>query len=121
MLLLAVGVGMCFVPLTTTAVSGVKPSETGLASALLNTSQQVGGAVGLSVLGTIAINATRSRLATAHGHINPTVTAAAITHGYTSAFTVGAGMLLVGLLVSGAVIRVKGSVHASLAQPAPVV
>ncbi len=112
LLLLAVGMGQCFVPLTTTAVSGVKPRETGLASALLNTSQQIGGAIGLSVLGTIAATSTRDRLAHAHahGHVSAATVAAATTHGYTEAFTVAAGLLLAGLIVSAAVIRVKGHV-----------
>jgi EmrB/QacA subfamily drug resistance transporter len=107
LLVLAVGAGLCFVPLTTTAVAGVKPSETGLASALLNTSQQIGGAVGLSLLGTIAATATNNRLAEAHGQPTQQLIAAATTHGYTQAFTVAAGLLLVGLILSALVIRVR--------------
>lgn len=112
LLVLAVGAGFCFVPLTTTAVAGVKPSETGLASALLNTSQQIGGAIGLALLGTIAAAATRHELATAHPPLSPAVTAAAVTHGYTRAFEVGAGLLLVALLLSALVIRVRRPVPA---------
>ncbi len=71
LLLISVGIGLQFVPLTLTAVRRVHPSETGLASALLNTSQQVGGAFGLSVLVTVAIDAAKSRsqslTAAAHG------------------------------------------------------
>jgi MFS family permease len=107
LLVLAVGAGLCFVPLTTTAVAGVKPSETGLASALLNTSQQIGGAVGLSLLGTIAATAANNRLAEAHGQPTQQLIAAATTHGYTQAFTVAAGLLLVGLILSALVIRVR--------------
>jgi len=107
LLVLAVGAGFCFVPLTTTAVAGVKPNETGLASALLNTSQQIGGAVGLSLLGTIAATATSNRLSEAHGQINQLVIAAATTHGYTQAFTLAAGLLLVALILSALVIRVQ--------------
>ncbi|HEX5397252.1 MAG TPA: MFS transporter [Candidatus Limnocylindria bacterium] len=107
LLILAVGAGFCFVPLTTTAVAGVPPNETGLASALLNTSQQIGGAVGLSLLGTIAATATNNRLTEAHGQVNQAVIAAATTHGYTQAFTLAAGLLLVALILSALVIRVQ--------------
>ena len=105
--------GLVFVPLTVTAVAGVKPQETGLASALLNTNQQVGGALGLSVLATIAIDATKSKVqslvSAAHGHLTATTTAIATTHGYTTAFTVASGIALAGLLVSILVIRVPRS------------
>src|SRR5271170_1390552 len=96
LVIMAFGMGMQFVSLTLTAVRGVAPSETGLASALLNTGQQLGGALGLSVLVTVAIDATttkaRSLIATATG--------------YTTAFEVAAGIALVGLVISVAVIRV---------------
>jgi predicted MFS family arabinose efflux permease len=59
--LLGLGMGCSFVPLTLTAVNGVAPHETGLASALLNTGQQVGGAIGLSVFGTIFAHASAAR------------------------------------------------------------
>jgi hypothetical protein len=58
LLLICVGIGLQFVPLT--AVRRVHPSETGLASALLSTSQQVGGAFGLSLLVTVAIDAAKA-------------------------------------------------------------
>ena len=61
LLLLGFGMGCVFVPLTVTAVTGVHHHESGLASALLNTGQQVGGAIGLSVLGTIAAHVGRDR------------------------------------------------------------
>ena len=53
-LLAAVGLGFAFVPVTIAAVSGNQPNEAGLASGLINTSQQVGGALGLAILATIA-------------------------------------------------------------------
>jgi EmrB/QacA subfamily drug resistance transporter len=110
LLIISAGMGLTFVPLTLTAVSGVRPHETGLASALLNTGQQVGGAVGLAVLATVAINATKSNaesLAIAtHGHGSSLATAIATTHGYTTAFAVGAGVAFAALLISIIVIRV---------------
>ena len=99
-------------PLTLTAVSGVEPHEAGLASALLNTAQQVGGALGLAVLATIAIDATKNRIAGltgAHGHVGTTAIAIATTHGYTTAFTVAACIACTGFLISLAVIRVPRS------------
>jgi NADH:ubiquinone oxidoreductase subunit 6 (subunit J) len=87
----------------------VQPNETGLASALLSTSQQVGGALGLAVLATIAISSAKSRLAdlsaAAHGHVGTRAVAAATTHGYTSAFEVATCIALIGLVLSIAVIR----------------
>ena len=109
LLIISLGMGLAFVPLTLTAVSGVRPNETGLASALLNTGQQVGGALGLAVLATVAIDATKSTtqsLSTAtHGHLTRAVNAVATTHGYTTAFEVGAGVALAAFVVSLVVIR----------------
>ena len=110
LLIISLGMGLTFVPLTLTAVSGVRPHETGLASALLNTGQQVGGAVGLAVLATVAINATKSKAESlaisTHGHGSSLATAIATTHGYTTAFAVSAGVAFAALLISIIVIRV---------------
>ena len=110
LLLLALGMGQCFVPLTVTAISGVASHEAGLASALLNTGQQIGGALGLAVLGTVAISSTRHYInsAVAHAHRAPShsLIAAGITHGYTAAFTVAAAMMGVALVISLIAIRV---------------
>jgi hypothetical protein len=109
LLIISISMGLAFVPLTLSAVAGVAPQETGLASALLNTTQQVGGALGLSVLATIAIDATKSKaqaLAThAHGHVSSRVVAIATTHGYTTAFEVAAFIALAGFVISLLVIR----------------
>lgn len=61
LLLMGLGLGCLFVPLTSTAVAGVAPHETGLASALLNSGQQIGGAIGLAVFGTFATRAAENR------------------------------------------------------------
>ncbi|MBO9524416.1 MAG: MFS transporter [Nocardioidaceae bacterium] len=63
LLLLGLGMGCSFVPLTMTAVNGVAPHETGLASALLNTGQQIGGAIGLAAFGTVFAHAAADRAA----------------------------------------------------------
>ncbi|HMC39905.1 MAG TPA: MFS transporter [Acidimicrobiales bacterium] len=103
LVILALGMGQCFVPLTVAAISGVAPNEAGLASALLNTGQQIGGALGLAVLGTVAVSSAR-HYATAHRGL-PGVLAAATTHGDTRAFIVAASLMGVGLLTSLLVIR----------------
>ncbi|HEV2368882.1 MAG TPA: MFS transporter [Acidimicrobiales bacterium] len=109
LVILALGMGQCFVPLTVTAISGVAPEEAGLASALLNTGQQVGGALGLAVLGTVAISATHryvNAAASASHHVTEAVVNAGITHGYTTAIGAAAGIMAVALLISITVIRV---------------
>jgi EmrB/QacA subfamily drug resistance transporter len=109
LLIISLGIGLVFVPLTLTAVSGVRPHEAGLASALLNTMQQVGGALGLAVLATVAIDATKNKAqslrAASHGHLSGAASSVATTHGYTTAFEVSAVIAFFGFLVSVLVIR----------------
>ena len=108
LVIIALGMGQSFVPLTITAISGVPPNQAGLASALLNTGQQVGGALGLSILGTIAISSSRHYLnAARHAgqHVTPTLFNAAQTHGYTRAFVVASVLMGAGLLISLLFIR----------------
>jgi EmrB/QacA subfamily drug resistance transporter len=103
-LLAAVGLGFAFVPVTIAAVTGTRPDEAGLASGLINTSQQVGGALGLAVLATIATGRTDDVLAT--GERNPAV---ALTEGFQDAFLAGAGLALLGALLAAVLISSKDS------------
>jgi EmrB/QacA subfamily drug resistance transporter len=106
-LLAAVGLGLVFVSDTIAAVSGVPDREAGLASGLINTSQQVGGALGLAVLSTIANSVTGS----AH-------TPAALTDGFQSAFLGGAGIAILGLAATLILIRNRDSrAHIELGRP----
>jgi len=110
-LLLSVGLGCTFVPLTLGATSGVAPADMGIASALLNTSQQIGGTLGLAVLVTVATTVSRNWLRTTVSSHGPGASAQTLAlnsalHGYRSAFLVGAAIAAIGGLVALAAIRV---------------
>ena len=102
-LVTAVGLGFSFVPMTVAAVAGVEPHEAGLASGLINTSQQVGGALGLAVLATISISRTDDAIA--HGAQR----AVALTEGFQRAFAVGAGFALLGAILAAVLISGRAS------------
>jgi MFS family permease len=97
-LLAAVGLGLSFVPVTIAAVAGVPEREAGLASGLINTSQQIGGALGLAVLATIANSRTDDLMAAAHG--NRAELPRALTEGFQSAFLTGAGFAVLGFVLA---------------------
>src|SRR5262245_56239621 len=88
-----------FVPISIAALAGVQPAEAGLASGLLNTSQQIGGALGIAVLSSIATSTTSEQLA---AHTPP---AFALTDGFQDAFIAGGIVAFVGILVSVFVVR----------------
>jgi EmrB/QacA subfamily drug resistance transporter len=115
-LVAAVGLGFAFVPQTIAAVSGVVEHEAGLASGLINTSQQVGGALGLAVLSTVAFTQINDAAAASGAPPSPSV----LTDGYGDAFLVGAGVALLGLLATLVLIRNRDSrAHVELAEPEP--
>jgi len=89
----SIGMGLAFVPLTLLATGGLPARDAGLASGLFNTSQQVGGALGLAVLSTIAASWTKHAFASVSGKPNAEQTASALVHGYVGAFA-GASVLL---------------------------
>jgi predicted MFS family arabinose efflux permease len=95
-LITAAGMGAAFVPVTITAMAGVTPGEAGLASGLVNTSRQMGGALGLAILATVATARTDSFSGRS---------AAALTAGYQRAFEIGAGFAVAGVLVALFVLR----------------
>jgi EmrB/QacA subfamily drug resistance transporter len=98
-LILGIAIPFAFVPITIAALAGTKPQEAGLASGLINTSQQIGGAVGIAILSTIAVTTTDD--AVAQGTAVPT----ALTDGFVNAFWAGAAIAFVGLLVSIFMVR----------------
>jgi EmrB/QacA subfamily drug resistance transporter len=102
-ILVSLGMGMTFVPMSSTALIGVDPKDAGVASALVNTTQQVGGSLGTALLNTVAATATTSYVAT-HARSVMSVQVAAV-HGYTTAFTVSAALLAGAALAAGLLVR----------------
>jgi EmrB/QacA subfamily drug resistance transporter len=98
-LLVALGMALCFVPISIAALAGVRQAEAGLASGLINTSQQIGGAVGIALLSTIAITRTENEVAAGTALPN------ALTAGFHYAFWAGAGIALLGVVAALALIR----------------
>src|ERR1700736_1918281 len=120
-ILAALGLGFAFVPVTIAAGTGTEPHEAGLASGLINTSQQVGGALGLAILATIANSRTQSL---AHAGVHNT--SVALTKGFDQAFLVGAGFRVPGAILAAFLIASRVSrAHSHTARsrdavPAPV-
>ena len=98
-LIIGLGMPFAFVPISIAAMAGTSAGDAGLASGLFNTSQQIGGAVGIAILSTIAISTTEDAL------VDGTQQAVALTDGFQAAFWAGAAVGLVGVLVSIFLIR----------------
>jgi MFS family permease len=107
MVLLGVGAGLVFPALMTLAMSAATPEDSGLASGLVNTTQQVGGALGLAVLATLAT----TRTATLHAQGASTATA--LTGGYHLAFTIAAVLVLVAIAIGLGLLRSARDVQAA--------
>ena len=105
-LLAAAGLGFAFVPVTIAAVAGVSDQDSGLASGLINTSQQVGGALGLAILAAVANAA-------------GTATPHTLTEGFQNAFLVGAGIAVLGAVLAAVLIRGADAQELAEAEPAP--
>jgi EmrB/QacA subfamily drug resistance transporter len=116
MVIAAVGLGFAFVPVTIAAVSGVSADESGLASGLINTSQQLGGALGLAILGTIASSRTTDLLGAAQGA--PSALPGALTEGFQLAFLAGAGFAVIGIVATLVFVRGEDSQAIVGASPA---
>ncbi|GHI07016.1 Puromycin resistance protein pur8 [Streptomyces cellostaticus] len=134
MLLLGLGMGTAFMPAMSLATLGVEPRDAGVASAMVNTSQQVGGAIGTALLNTIAASA---QTAYVSGHIAAATTKPqkqlvhlqAMVHGYTNAIWFAVGMLVLAAVIVVALVNAGGSGTAPVASgegvedevPVPVV
>jgi EmrB/QacA subfamily drug resistance transporter len=113
MILLGLGIGGSFPALMTLAMSGATREDAGLASGLVNTAAQVGGALGLAVLATLSATHTKHLLASGKS------TAAALTGGYHLAFLIGAGLIALAIAVAAVVLRVQAPAGAHAAEHEP--
>jgi EmrB/QacA subfamily drug resistance transporter len=98
-LIIAAGLGFSFVPISIAALAGVQPSEAGLASGLFNTSQQIGGALGIAALSAIATTTTNDAVASG------TAVPKALTDGFESAFIWGGLVAAVGIVIALVLVR----------------
>jgi EmrB/QacA subfamily drug resistance transporter len=112
--LLAVGLGLSFVPATLIGVSSVHGDDAGLASGLFNTAQQVGGALGLAILATLAASRTSSLISALGHHPAAHLVAGATVSGYRVAFIVAAGFMLIAILVIVSFLRTRHLEHVVL-------
>jgi EmrB/QacA subfamily drug resistance transporter len=103
-ILAAVGLGLAFVPVTIAAVTGTAPREAGLASGLINTAQQVGGALGLAILATVANSRTQSLF-----HAGVHSQSVALTRGFDRAFLIGAFFAIAGAVLAAVLISSRDS------------
>ena len=117
-ILAGAGLGFAFVPVTIAAVAGVRGEDSGLASGLINTSQQIGGALGLAILAAVATGRTDEAMTAAQG--DPSALPGALTEGFSNAFLVGAGFALLGALLAFLMIRTRDSRAHVGADPASV-
>jgi EmrB/QacA subfamily drug resistance transporter len=100
-LMTSLGLGFVFVPFSNTALVGVAPHDAGVASALINATQQVGGSLGTALLNTVAATATASYVATHHGLL---ALAQGTVHGYATGFVVSAAILALTMVTSAVLI-----------------
>ncbi len=112
MVLLGLGAGLAAPSLTTLSMTGAAPSDSGLASGLVNTTIQMGGAVGLAVLATFASQRTNALLASGQSHAD------ALNTGYHLAYLISAALVVVATAIAATVLRsgaAAGAGHAKLA------
>jgi EmrB/QacA subfamily drug resistance transporter len=107
--LLGIGGGLAFPSLAVVAMAGTSPSDAGLASGLLNTTGQVGAALGLAVLATVSTNRTGELIAQGQ------TTAAALSGGYHLAWAIGAGLAIASIVLAATVLKSDATVHAEIA------
>jgi hypothetical protein len=96
---------LVFIPSASTSLHGIGNQDAGVASALINTSQQVGGSLGTALLNTIAATSTALYVKN-HSELGPKLLPAAMTHGFTVVFYCSAGLLVIGAIVVFAFINI---------------
>jgi predicted MFS family arabinose efflux permease len=110
LVVMSIGMGLTFVPITLIATTGLAEEDAGLSSGLFNTSQQVGGALGLAVLSSLAATRTSNAVGVSH--------AAALVDGFQLAFVVGAGLMVGAIVVLAVMLRAHHVAAVSTEQPA---
>ncbi len=105
LLIMSTGMALVFIPISTTALHGIGGRDSGVASAALNTSQQVGGSLGTALLNTIAATSAANYLINNPG-LGDKAQVFALTHGYTASFRAGAAMLIVAAIVMMVFIKI---------------
>ncbi|MEI9907588.1 MAG: hypothetical protein WDO06_06585 [Actinomycetota bacterium] len=98
LIIMSTGMALVFIPIASTSLHAIGHHDSGVASAMLNTAQQIGGSLGTALLNTIAATATASYIVL-HGGATKVAQYAALTHGYTQSFKVGAAFLALGVVV----------------------
>jgi EmrB/QacA subfamily drug resistance transporter len=104
LVIIGAGLGLVFSSAMATATFGVRPSDAGVASAMVGTMQQIGGSIGVALLSTLAASAVSNDLAGVVGQPDPSLMAHAAVHGYTTAFWWAAGIYAVGAIVCAALL-----------------
>jgi len=117
-MLTSIGMGLTFVPITLIATSGIPAGDAGLASGLFNTSQQIGGAVGLAVLSTLSANTTADSLGAAGSNATDAQTASALVDGFHVAWLGCATLLAIGALLLLLLLRRRDVALVSEGEPA---
>jgi len=110
--------GLVFSSAMATATFGVQPSDAGVASAMVNTMQQIGGSIGTALLSTLAASAVTSELATAAARPDAAALAHAAVHGYTTAFWWAAGIFAAGAVICSALLTKRDREPAPAGEPA---
>jgi predicted MFS family arabinose efflux permease len=114
---MSLGMGCTFVPLTLVATTGIAHEDAGLASGLFNTCQQVGGALGLAVLATLATDRTSNYLGDLGHKPTPHEQAAGLVEGFQLAFAVSAGLMVVGVIMVAVLLRRRDLARIDTSQP----
>ena len=107
-LLAGIGLGFSFIPVTIAALEGITDRQAGLASGLINTSQQIGGAVGVALLTTVLTSYTAA-------HSGPAAGPSVFTDGLSRAFLVGAGLAVIAFIANAVLVRESAPSEARVA------
>jgi hypothetical protein len=114
---MSIGMGLTFVPLTLVGTTNVEKEDAGLASGVFNTSQQVGGALGLAILSTVATDRTASVLAGFGGAPSAHQQSVALVDGFQLAFLVAAALVAAGAILTASLLRRRDVARIDTTEP----